>query len=140
MKTITDNIFILPAFFQKVSSSKERKHKSPIYYQILLMLEEEGDLPISQISSKLFMSRPNMTWSINKLVEDGVVKRVADAKDGRVVRVSITPQGNEFLKKSRVQLDKYIRMNLSPLNDQEIEELYNCLETTKKLLSKIQDI
>lgn len=140
MNEMTDNILMIPPFFQKVTSSKERKHKTPIYYQVIHMLEQEGDLPISVIGDRLFMSRPNMTWNIDKLVNDGMVKRVPDKKDRRVTLVSVTPEGKEFLKKSRKQVKKDIEMNLSPLSDKEFEELYNCMKTIKKVLLKIQDV
>lgn len=140
MNEMADNILMLPVFFQKVVSSKERNNKAPIYYQVICMLEQEGDLPISVIGDRLFISRPNMTWNINKLVADGMVKRIADKKDRRVTKISVTPEGKEFLEKSRNQVNNYIEMNLSPLSDKEFEELYQCTKTIKKVLLKIQDV
>jgi len=141
MDEMVVNFLIFPVFFQKIVSSKEalRKQKIPSYYPILQMLEQEGDLPISVIGSRLYYSRPNMTWNINKLVEDGMVKRIADEKDGRIIRVSITPKGREFIKKSRKQVDKYIKKNLSPLSNEELEELYHSAQSIKKVLLKIQE-
>ncbi len=140
MNEMTNNILMLPPFFQRVVSSKERKSKPPIYYQVIDMLEREGDLPISVIGNRLFMSRPNMTWNIDKLVADGMVKRVADKKDRRVTRISVTPDGREFHKKSHEQVNKNIKINLAHLSDKEFEELYHCMKTIKKVLLKIQDI
>jgi Transcriptional regulators len=140
MNELTDNILMLPAFYQKVVSSKQRKFKSPIYYQVICMLEREGDLPMSVIGDKLFMSRPHMTWNIDKLVTNGMVERVADEKDRRVIKISVTPKGKEFLKKSRKQVNEYIEMNLSSLSDNEFEELYNSMKTIKKVLLKIRQV
>lgn len=137
MNEMTDNILMLPPFFQKVTSSKGSKSKTPIYYQVISMLEQEGDLPISVIGDRLFMSRPNMTWNINKLVADGMVKRVADKKDRRVTRVSVTSEGKEFHKKSHEQVKKDIEINLSSLSDEDFEKLYQCMKTIKKVLLKI---
>lgn len=139
---MVDNLLLFPLFFQKISSSKEiiRKQKLPAYFQILDMLERGGDLPISVIGSRLFISRPNMTWTVDKLVADGMVERVADNKDRRVIRVSITPQGEQFIKESREDVNKNIKKNLSTLHDEELEELFHSAGNIKKVLLKIQDV
>ncbi|MEA4957298.1 hypothetical protein SDC9_08397 [bioreactor metagenome] len=138
MNELTDNILMLPAFYQKVVSSKNRKFKSPIYYQIICILEREGNLPMSVIGDKLFLSRPNMTWNIDKLVNDGIVQRIADEKDRRVIKISLTPKGRDFMKKSRIQVNKDIKMNLSSLSDEEFKDLYNGVKIIKKILFKIR--
>ncbi len=93
---------------------------------------------MSVIGDKLFLSRPNMTWNIDKLVNDGIVQRIADEKDRRVIKISLTPKGRDFMKKSRIQVNKDIKMNLSSLSDEEFKDLYNGVKIIKKILFKIR--
>nr|WP_319373271.1 MarR family transcriptional regulator [uncultured Methanobacterium sp.] len=143
METMLDDLLIyFPIFYQKVRTSKDFKEKqtSAAYYQIMGLLMDQGSLPISVIGDYLYISRPNMTSHIDKLVSDGRVERKGDEKDRRVTLISITPEGMEFMKKARVKVEENMLNNLSSLSDAEMEELFTAVTTIKKLLFKIRDV
>lgn len=50
---------------------------------------------MSELAQRGHVTRGTMTVMVNKLVRKGYVKRILDAKDGRVVRVGLTPRGIE---------------------------------------------
>jgi DNA-binding MarR family transcriptional regulator len=60
---------------------------------ILDILAEEGDLTIQQLARRMFKSVSTMTRVAGQLVRKGYIKRRQDPEDGRVIHVSITPQG-----------------------------------------------
>ena len=64
---------------------------------ILDVLAEEGDLSMQQLAQRMFKSISTMTRVAGQLVRKGFIKRRQDAEDGRVVHVSITPQGKAIL-------------------------------------------
>jgi DNA-binding MarR family transcriptional regulator len=64
---------------------------------ILDVLAEEGDLSMQQLAQRMFKSISTMTRVAGHLVRKGYIKRRQDAEDGRVVHVSITPQGKAIL-------------------------------------------
>jgi len=64
---------------------------------ILDVLAEEGDLSMQQLARRMFKSISTMTRVAGQLVRKGYIKRRQDAKDGRVVHVSITPQGKAIV-------------------------------------------
>jgi MarR family 2-MHQ and catechol resistance regulon transcriptional repressor len=64
---------------------------------ILDVLAEEGDLTMQQLARRMFKSISTMTRVGGQLVRKGYIKRRQDAEDGRVVHVSITPQGKAIL-------------------------------------------
>ncbi|EKF86283.1 MarR family winged helix-turn-helix transcriptional regulator [Methanobacterium formicicum] len=143
METMLDDLLIyFPIFYQKVRTSKDFKEKqtSAAYYQIMGLLMDLGSLPISVIGDYLYISRPNMTSHIDKLVLDGMVERKGDEKDRRITLISITPEGRDFMKKARVKVEENMLNNLSSLSDAEMEELFTAVKTIKKLLFKIKDV
>jgi MarR family transcriptional regulator, 2-MHQ and catechol-resistance regulon repressor len=64
---------------------------------ILDVLADEGDLSMQQLARRMFKSISTMTRVAAQLVRKGYIRRRQDAEDGRVVHVSITPQGKAIL-------------------------------------------
>ena len=137
---LDDLLIYVPIFYQKVRTSKDFKNKqtSAAYYQIMGLLMHRGSLPISVIGEYLYISRPNMTAHIDKLVSDGMVERLPDEKDRRITRIKLTLKGKDFIKDSRVLVEENMRENLSSLNAEELEELYKAIKTVKSTLMKIE--
>jgi DNA-binding MarR family transcriptional regulator len=65
-----------------------------------------------------------MTSYIDKLVKDGMVERIPDEGDRRIIRIKLTPEGRKYIKKSRVIVEGNMRENLSSLDADELENLY----------------
>ena len=141
---MVDNILIYNQLFYrtiKTSINEEASLKygrSDGYYQILGILFDLGSLPISEIGRKLYISKPNMTPLIDKLVSDGWVKRSRSNKDRRIVNIEITEEGKKFLFEARKVVEKNIKENLSNLDENEIKTLNESLENIKKLTLKIK--
>jgi MarR family transcriptional regulator, 2-MHQ and catechol-resistance regulon repressor len=64
---------------------------------ILDVLAEEGDLTMQQLARRMYKSVSTMTRVAAQLVKKGYIRRRQDPQDGRVVHVSITPQGKAIL-------------------------------------------
>jgi DNA-binding MarR family transcriptional regulator len=87
---------------------------------------------VSEIGRKVCISKSNMTSLIDKLVEEGLVERSPYKNDRRVINISITEKGHEQLWSWRKHQNKQIRRKLSSLSNEDLEELYESLETLKK--------
>ncbi len=75
---------------------------------------------------------------INLFLE-GMVERIPDTKDRRVIKISITQKGHDYIKESRKWVNKNIKNNLSPLNSKELEQMYSCIETLKNKVLKNEE-
>jgi DNA-binding MarR family transcriptional regulator len=67
----------------------------------LRRLERSGPHRLSDLAAREGVSQPAMTQLVSRLERDGLADRSADAADGRVVRVAITPAGRELLRRRR---------------------------------------
>lgn len=138
---MVDNLLIYyPLFYRKMKMSVEhenKRSKTAGYYQILGTLLCNGTMPISKIGRVLCISKPNMTSFIDSLVSEGHVERSPHESDRRITNISITPEGEKFLKDSRKSVEKIIEKNLSTLSETEYRELKVSLESIKKMVMKI---
>ena len=71
-----------------------------------------------------------ITSDIDKLVEAGLLQRVASDADRRVTRIEVTPKGAEAQRKSLRQLHEFFRAKAAGVA---LEELHACIATLRKL-------
>lgn len=70
---------------------------SRISWVVLTALIEDGTGTVSGLARIASTQQPTMTKMLDRMVKDGLVKRLPDALDRRVVRIAITPRGSELL-------------------------------------------
>jgi DNA-binding MarR family transcriptional regulator len=65
-------------------------------YAVLSKLAEAGEpLTLSELAARVCCVRSNMTQLVDRLEAEGLVRRVDDPDDRRVVRAALTPLGKE---------------------------------------------
>lgn len=63
----------------------------------LLGFTRAGRLPMGKISDRLQVHPASVTSAVKRLERDGLIERVSDTDDNRVVLASLLPQGREVL-------------------------------------------
>jgi len=101
-----------------------------------MLLKNKDKLYISEIKGLLGTSKQNMTNIIDKLVENGLVKRSPDMNDRRMFYVIITTKGNEYLIKWQQNKIKEIQTIFNYFSDEDLESLYKSIENIKFILIK----
>jgi DNA-binding MarR family transcriptional regulator len=107
-------------------------------YHILRELQRKGPLPMSAIGKRLAIAKQNMTTLIDKLMDDGLVKRRNDMSDRRVINIVITESGTNFLRESKLALKRIIKAKLSELGDEDIRSLDSAFKTIQAVVSKLE--
>ena len=78
-----------------------------------------------------------MTLLVNKLISEGLVERVSDADDRRVVNVTITEAGRDAIREfSRTAREAVIK-NLSSLDSGDISSLHESMKRIRSITSKL---
>ncbi|MDD3402543.1 MAG: MarR family transcriptional regulator [Hespellia sp.] len=80
----------------KVQPGAEKMHGGQA--GILFLLKFKGGMSQKDLANMLRLSAPSVTTAIKKLEAGGYVIREQDKKDQRIMRLSITPAGNEFVE------------------------------------------
>ena len=73
------------------------------WYDVLVKLEgAEGGLRMNELASRILASKSGLTSVVDRMEEEGLVRRERPPGDRRVVLVFITPEGIEALNAARV--------------------------------------
>jgi len=80
-----------------------------------------GAKTLGELAAAEQVRPPTMTRIVRGLEEDGLVRREADLKDGRVVRVHASPKGRRVLRRARERRIAQLAERLSHLDSSQIE-------------------
>ena len=65
---------------------------------VLLLLDSEGPMTMSQIADQLDVSLPNVTGIVERMVDHGLVARIRSDDDRRIVSVAATDAGRQTVE------------------------------------------
>jgi DNA-binding MarR family transcriptional regulator len=106
---------------------------------LLFILDKVGRSPMSELGKFLLVSKPNITFLVDRLVEDGLVKRVPDESDRRVIYVHLTDKGKQSVQSKKEQALAMIAEKLSTLDDLDLNDLSKSLDKVIAVLSKLRE-
>jgi len=96
--------------------------------QALIFIKKAKNIQMSEIATHFQIEMPTATSLINKLNTMKLVKRQADPKDRRLVRIILTEQGKQLLEKALEERTKKINHLLSYLSKNDTLELLRILQ------------
>ncbi len=141
LNNISNDLYMLLLSLNKRVFNHDEMIKScnlpPSHVKALFYLLHNGPRAISQLGNDLSISKPNMTPIIDKLVAEGFINRFQDPNDRRVIRVEPTETAREFLREQETKLKSRLLERISPLSNEDLEELDKCISSLNKLLLKI---
>ena len=105
----------------------------------LISIEEYDNPSLSGLGKMLNVSKSQMTLKMDKLAQTGYTERIPDKEDRRIIRIVLTPKGQNFIKNSKQTVKEGMYQLLSPLSIEEIEELKKSIKTIKNIVLKIQE-
>lgn len=76
------------------------------YGVLALLVEAEGPMPLSELAARQSCVRSNMTQLIDRMEAEGMVQRVPDPTDRRIVRAGITERGRALAAAGAEQWDE----------------------------------
>ena len=67
---------------------------------VLMNVYRHPDTSQHELARRLLVGRSNITMALPELEKQGLLRREGDANDKRVIRLSLTPKGEEKLMKA----------------------------------------
>ena len=105
----------------------------------LLALHENGPLPPSQIAKYIMVKSSTVTGIIDRLEQKGLVTRVRNSPDRRVITIEMTEAGKKLAANAPPPIQQKIIDGLKRLPENEIEEIIRGL-TKLTLMLEVQDL
>lgn len=100
--------------------------------RILHTLRADGPVPITKLATELLVTPAAITSSVDGLEGQGLVERVRDEDDRRIVSIKITHDGEAKLKKGVLLHKQYISKKFQVLSAKEILLLAQLLDRVAK--------
>lgn len=136
VSSLTDNLFeSLPLFPQKLLKIEEvvRAQNMPYSNIRILILLAKGDMSISQLSDLLGIAKPNITPLVDHLHAQGLVERIRNSRDRRIVHVHLMPAGEEKIAALRESVMEQVMAWPGNLSKSEVKELNNAMASINRI-------
>jgi DNA-binding MarR family transcriptional regulator len=105
----------------------------------ILALYEYGALPPSQIAKHIMVESSTVTGIIDRLEQKGLVSRLRDSPDRRVITIQLTERGKEVARNAPPPIQHKVVDGLNRLPQKKIERIVKSLSEITRLLD-VQDL
>jgi len=96
---------------------------TPSLASALATLSNQGPLSAGELARAEQVTPPSITALVNRLDEHGLIERVSDPADRRVVRIGLSAEGAARIEAIRRRKDEQLEALLAALSDTEREQL-----------------
>jgi len=106
--------------------------------KLLRLLGQHDSVAMKELARMAGISMPTATGLVDRMVENGLVVRVDDPGDRRVVRVQLTRKAKGLRDRFRRLRGEKIDRVLSQLNNSDRRRLVEAFETIDKILQQVE--
>ncbi|MFD1426392.1 MarR family winged helix-turn-helix transcriptional regulator [Kroppenstedtia sanguinis] len=96
---------------------------TPPQFTALLLLNDEGDMTIGDLSQKMYLACSTMTDLVDRMEKNELVDRIRDNRDRRVVRIQLLQKGKEIIQDVMEARRSYLSQVLSGFSEEEVREM-----------------
>jgi len=100
---------------------------TPPQFVALQWLNEDGDMTIGELSNKMFLACSTTTDLIDRMESNGLVERVRDTSDRRVVRIHLKEKGQNIILEVLEARREYLASILTNFSKKDVEDLSRVL-------------
>jgi DNA-binding MarR family transcriptional regulator len=104
---------------------------------VVKLLEQVGDLSLSELSDKIRAQNSTVTGIIDRMEREGLVTRERSKEDRRVVHIRLTAKGQTLAKEIPVEPMEIFKGALESLTVQEMRDLMRIMTKVAKRVKQI---
>lgn len=131
-----DILIYIKLFNRELLHLGDRKFLKTFFW--LILIEKYDNPSLTNIGKKLRVSKLQITSRMDELVSEGLIERVHDENDRRIIRVILTSKGQDFINNNTKYFNEHLKDLLSSLSLAEVDELNKSIITIKNIVLKIQ--
>ncbi|STO13255.1 Uncharacterized HTH-type transcriptional regulator yusO [[Flavobacterium] thermophilum] len=109
---------------------------TPPQFVALQWLLEEGDLTVGELSNKMYLACSTTTDLVDRMERNGLVARVRDEHDRRVVRIHLLEKGERIIEEVIEKRQRDLAQVLENFSDEEIVVFERCLRKLHQEMTK----
>ncbi|ALC81208.1 MULTISPECIES: MarR family winged helix-turn-helix transcriptional regulator [Bacillus] len=100
----------------------------------LIILKQRGEATMSQLASEMGLQKSTLTNIRQRLTKHGLIQHYRDANDQRIIRISLTEDGEEFADRVLETMSRVLQKIKDALTSDELEQLINLLLKVAKVV------
>jgi DNA-binding MarR family transcriptional regulator len=132
---IADNfVRLLPLFYEKFHTRKRSDLTSLQIHILESLIQCDESISMTQLSTKMEICKQQLTSLICKLEEKKYVEKQQDAKDRRIMKLSITSKGENIVREHWAEICKKI----SSLTEEELSDLEYASSKIIQIMNKMK--
>lgn len=112
---------------------------SLVHLQVLIALDAEGPLPMGRLAEAMDVSQASATGIVDRMAERGLVERLRDDEDRRVVRVGLTDEGRSTIGAMTAERREHLALVMDELTEEELAALLTGLRAMGRARAVIHD-
>jgi DNA-binding MarR family transcriptional regulator len=112
---------------------------SSTHLHVLFLLECEGTQAMGHLAEQMGASLPNLTGIIDRMVERGLVERLRDEDDRRVVMVGATPAGRAAVEEIDMVRRRQFGRLIETLTPEQQERALRTFRDLRQAAERIED-
>ncbi|MGH4139899.1 MarR family winged helix-turn-helix transcriptional regulator [Clostridium sp.] len=136
-------ISVFPMFTKKIfvinDNTITNKGIARAHVNLMRFLKTEGACTMTDLGKMLYVSKPNITVLVNKLVEFNMVKRILDQNDRRIIYIELTEIGHTCLEKHTEAMKISFNKSMQKFNIDDLALLKETLNNMKIIVEKIEE-
>ena len=103
-------------------------------YNVLQRLSVSGPTPMAKLTDETLVTKAAITAITDHMEKRGMVKRVRDSADRRIVNVQVTPEGRKLFAVAKKRHDAILTKFVSVLDAEETRVLLRAYEKLNKFV------
>lgn len=110
----------------------------PQYDVLTAVRQLGGEATPKRIASRLLVTKGNITRILQRMKERGLLATAENKNDARSLICSLTPAGSEVLARAQKAASLFIDQQLSPFDDDALEQIQEQMEQMRHHLESMQ--
>ena len=134
---LTDEL--MPLIVGERAALAHRCHERSIsmaHLHVMSLLDEHGPLSMGHLAEQLGSGLPTATGLVTRMEERGLVERVHDTEDRRVVNVRLTEQGSSQLQELHLLRRQRLATALDQLSASEQEAILDAIRSLRAAFAR----
>ncbi|MFV8324965.1 MarR family winged helix-turn-helix transcriptional regulator [Flavobacterium sp. ZS1P14] len=121
------------ALFKEYSLPEELAFLNLTQERILMTVKNSVNVSMVSISRAIGLEKGPFSQTVDKLEKLRLLERVRSSSDKRIVRLFLTKEGGLLAKKVEDSMESHFSSKIKALTDKEQKDLYDSLDTLKKI-------
>lgn len=105
-------------------------------FDALLVLRDNGELTMGELCAKMFLACSTATDLIDRMERNGLIERVRDTTDRRVIRLRVLAKGNRVIDEVLDARRSYLESIFADLSYEEKERIIQVLDQINHLMTR----